>query len=161
MADSSFKEIKFVQVNLHQAKAATTSLVQRAEDQNISVACVQEMYYVRSKPVGIPAKYKLYTSLRDKLKTGIILFQQDLTVMKICASTNTIGVIIKYRNHNLLVISVCCPSREDINSILSELESCLQHPHDKVVIMGDFNSKSPVWGSDVEDERGCDLLEFA
>ncbi|GBM63084.1 hypothetical protein AVEN_68540-1 [Araneus ventricosus] len=81
--------------------------------------------------------------------------------MKMYISTDTIGVIIKYRNLNLLVISVYCPPREDINIIVSELENCLQHPHDRFIIMGDFNSKIPVWGSDIEDERGCELQEFA
>ncbi|GBM63902.1 Putative protein in type-1 retrotransposable element R1DM [Araneus ventricosus] len=160
MEGSPYKELKFVQVNLHHAKAATYNLMERAKEQHISVACAQEMHQVRSRTVGIPAMYKSYTSLRDTLKAGIIIFQQDISVMKMCATKNAVAVIISYRNLNLLVVSVYCPPSEDLSDSLQDIESCLQHPYDRVIIAGDFNSKSPVWGSDVEDERGRELLEF-
>ncbi|GBM42202.1 Retrovirus-related Pol polyprotein from type-1 retrotransposable element R1 [Araneus ventricosus] len=55
---------------------------------------------------------------------------------------------------------VYCPPKEDLHHTLEELENSLLIPHDRVLITGDFNSKSPVWGSDIEDERGRQLMEF-
>ncbi|GBM04605.1 hypothetical protein AVEN_75568-1 [Araneus ventricosus] len=157
---NSFQELKFVQVNLHHSIAATTSLVERAKDQKISVACVQEMYQVESKPVGIPSHCKLFVTQREKLKAGIIVLHPDLSVMKVFTATNTVGVSFPYRGMNLLLITVYCPPKEDLYHTLAELQTCLMLPYDRVLLTGDFNSKSPVWGSDVEDERGRQLMEF-
>ncbi|GBO39064.1 hypothetical protein AVEN_10838-1 [Araneus ventricosus] len=151
---NTITQINFVQVNLHHSIAATSTLVQRVKDQNISVACVQEMYHVMSKPVGIPSLCKLFGSQRENLKSGIICFHPDLPVIKVFSATNTIGVTFPYRSSNLLVISVYCTLKEDLYHNLDELENCLMLPHERVLLTGDFNSKSPVCGSDIEDKRG-------
>ncbi|GBN25120.1 Retrovirus-related Pol polyprotein from type-1 retrotransposable element R1 [Araneus ventricosus] len=118
------------------------------------------MYQVESKPFGIPSHCKLFVTQREKLKAGIIVFHPDLSVMKVFSATNTVGVSFPYRGMNLLLITVYCPPKEDLYHILAELETCFMLPYDRVLLTGDFNSKSPVWGSDVEDERGRQLMEF-
>ncbi|GBL72655.1 hypothetical protein AVEN_127905-1 [Araneus ventricosus] len=118
------------------------------------------MYQVESKPVGIPSHCKLFVTQREKLKAGIIVFHPDLSVMKVFSATNTVGVSFPYRGMNLLLITVYCPPKEDLYHTLAELETCFMLPYDRVLLTGDFNSKSPVWGSDVEDERGRQLMEF-
>ncbi|GBN63100.1 hypothetical protein AVEN_138099-1 [Araneus ventricosus] len=153
-------EIKRVQVNLHHSIAATSTIVQRAKDQNISIACVQEMHQVRAAPVGIPSLLKLFVTQREVLKAGIICFNQDLPIMKVVSAINTVGATLPYRGKNLLIINVYCPPKKELQHTLDELENCLMLPHDTVLITGDFNSKSPVWGRDSEDERGRQLMEF-
>ncbi|GBL82181.1 Retrovirus-related Pol polyprotein from type-1 retrotransposable element R1, partial [Araneus ventricosus] len=160
MVVNTIKEIKFVQVNLHHSIAATATLVQRAKDQCISIACVQEMHQVKSTLVGIPSKCKLFTTKRTSLKAGIICFNPDLPIMKVFSANNTVGATLPYRGKILLILTVYCPPKEELRHTLEELENSLLIPHDRVLITGDFNSKSPVWGSDIEDERGRQLMEF-
>ncbi|GBN63114.1 hypothetical protein AVEN_138110-1 [Araneus ventricosus] len=80
--------------------------------------------------------------------------------MKVFSAINTVGATLPYRGKNLLIINVYCPPKEELQHTLDELENCLMLPHDTVLITGDFNSKSPEWGSDIEDERGRQLMEF-
>ncbi|GBN97534.1 Retrovirus-related Pol polyprotein from type-1 retrotransposable element R1 [Araneus ventricosus] len=146
MVVNTIAEIKIIQVNLHHFIAATSTLVQRAKYQNISIACVQEMHQVRSAPVGIPSPCKLFVTQREALKAGIICFNQDLPIMKVFLAINTVGATLPYRGKNLLIINVYCPPKEELQHTLDELENCLMLPHDTVLITGDFNSKSPIEG---------------
>ncbi|GBN11689.1 Putative protein in type-1 retrotransposable element R1DM [Araneus ventricosus] len=80
--------------------------------------------------------------------------------MRVFAKNNVVGVITKIRGKSVLVVSVYSPPKEDFRTTLSELDNCLTLPHDRIIICGDFNAKSPVWGGQEEDERGRQLLEF-
>ncbi|GBO27514.1 hypothetical protein AVEN_100242-1 [Araneus ventricosus] len=157
MCNTTFKEIKCVQLNLHHSIAATKNIIQRAKDQDISIACVQELYQMRGVPVGIPAHAKFFFSGRDNLKAGIIIFNKDLRTMKVFISRNVVAVTIQVQNRSVLVISAYCPPSEDT---LHEIENCLQFPHNGVILASDLNAKSPLWGGNTQDERGSLLLEF-
>ncbi|GBN91931.1 Putative protein in type-1 retrotransposable element R1DM [Araneus ventricosus] len=160
MSNTTFKEIKCVQLNLHHSIAATKNIIQRAKDQEISIACVQELYQMRGVPVGIPAHAKFFFSGRDNLKAGVIIFNKDLCTMKVFTSRNVVAVTIQVQNRSVLVISAYCPPSEDLEDTLHEIENCLQFPHDGAIIASDLNAKSPVWGGNTQDERGSLLLEF-
>ncbi|GBO11879.1 Retrovirus-related Pol polyprotein from type-1 retrotransposable element R1 [Araneus ventricosus] len=80
--------------------------------------------------------------------------------MKVYSGSNAVGVVIRVRGKNILVISCYGPPKENINELLEELDECLTFTHDHLLLTGDFNAKSPLWGGSIEDERGRQLLEF-
>ncbi|GBL74313.1 hypothetical protein AVEN_235300-1 [Araneus ventricosus] len=135
--------------------------MQRAKDQRTSLACVQEMYEIDERPVGLSAHHKLLHSERGKLKAGIIVFNPNIQAMKVFSSANVIGVTIQVRKRSILVMSVYCPPSEEIETLLQQIDQCLCIPHDGTIIAGDFNAKSPVWSSKIEDDRGKELVDFA
>ncbi|GBO42074.1 hypothetical protein AVEN_124522-1 [Araneus ventricosus] len=159
MDGNSYQSIKIVQLNLHHAIAATSNIVQRAKDQNLSILSLQELYQVGSTSKGIPDHVQLFTSEGEKLKCGIAIFNPKLSAMKAYTATNVVGVVIRVREKSILVISCYGPPKKNINE-LQELDECLLFQHDHVLLTGDFNSKSPLWGGSIEDERGRQLLEF-
>ncbi|KAF8768425.1 hypothetical protein HNY73_021248 [Argiope bruennichi] len=160
MCNSLFSELQIVQLNLHHAISATKNLNKGAEDQEISIACIQEIYQKNNRPIGFPSNVKTFFSDRDNLKSGIIVYNKYLQAIKVFSSSNIIAVTIPFRKSILMIISVYYPPSEEIETTLIELENCLQHSHDRVLIAGDFNVKSTIWGDDFEDYRGRILLEF-
>ncbi|GBL74323.1 hypothetical protein AVEN_235307-1 [Araneus ventricosus] len=151
----------FVQLNLHHAVAAVKNLKERAKDQNIVIACVQELYEIESRPVGVPGNYKLFCSTREKLKAGIIVFDPSLQAMKVFSASNVVGMTFNWGIKNILLMSIYSPPSEDINVTLQQIETCLSIPHDGVILVRDFNAKSPIWGGTQEDDRGKSLADFA
>ncbi|GBN91934.1 hypothetical protein AVEN_235984-1 [Araneus ventricosus] len=149
-----------VQLNLHHSIAATSNILQRAKDQNLSILSLQELYQVGASPKCFPDYVQLYTSEREKLKCGLAMFNPSLSAMKVFSGINVVGVVIRVRGKNILVISCYGPPKENINELLEELDECLTFTHDHLLLTGDFNAKSPLWGGSIEDERGRQLLEF-
>ncbi|GBN71132.1 hypothetical protein AVEN_242871-1 [Araneus ventricosus] len=119
------------------------------------------MYEIDERPVGVSAHLKLYQSKREKLKAGIIVFNPRTQAMKVFSSANVIGVTIQLRKRSILIMSVYCPPSENLELTLQQIDQCLSIPHDGTIIAGDFNAKSPVWSSTIEDDRGKELVDFA
>jgi hypothetical protein len=51
-------------------------------------------------------------------------------------------------------------SYEEFQAFLEDLRSCIRNSSTEVLLAGDFNSKSPTWGSRTEDRRGRALAEL-
>ncbi|GBN04427.1 hypothetical protein AVEN_230449-1 [Araneus ventricosus] len=118
--------------------------------------CEQESH---KKADCFPARVQLFTSEREKLKSGIAIFDPSLQAIQVYFSNNIVAVLVQVRKKNILIVSCYCPPKEDIAISLRDLENCITIQHDHVLITGDFNSKSPVWGGNIEDESGRQLLE--
>ncbi|GBN68080.1 hypothetical protein AVEN_275508-1 [Araneus ventricosus] len=103
MDPSDHIKIKIVQINLHHAIAAIKTLKERAKDQKIAIACVQELYEIEHRPVGIPGHCKLFCTTREKLKAGIIVFDPSLQAMKVFSASNVLGMTF-----NGAARSFCC-----------------------------------------------------
>ncbi|XP_035207239.1 uncharacterized protein LOC118182068 [Stegodyphus dumicola] len=59
------------------------------------------------------------------------------------------------------MISVYCPPSQDIDPILSTLESQIANQKDiPIIISGDFNSKHPIWSPNHPDPRGLKICDF-
>ncbi|GBO35019.1 Retrovirus-related Pol polyprotein from type-1 retrotransposable element R1 [Araneus ventricosus] len=81
--------------------------------------------------------------------------------MKVFSARNVMGVMFNWGSKNILLMSIYSPPSEDINVTLQEIDSCLSIPHDGVILAGDFNAKSPIWGGTQEDDRGQSLAALA
>lgn len=70
-------------------------------------------------------------------------------------------VKLKTNNGNYLVCSVYFSPNSDIEKDLEQLGLLMwRYPRERFVIIGDFNSRSPLWGPREIDERGEHVLTF-
>ncbi|GBM54901.1 hypothetical protein AVEN_77812-1 [Araneus ventricosus] len=81
--------------------------------------------------------------------------------MKVFSASNVVVMTFNWGRKNILLLSIYSPPSEDISITLQQIEDCLNIQHDGVILAGDFNAKSPIWGGTQEDERGKDLADFA
>jgi hypothetical protein len=49
---------------------------------------------------------------------------------------------------------------EEFKKYLGRLENCIRHARLDVLVAGDLNAKSPIWGSGAEDNRGAALADL-
>lgn len=72
-----------------------------------------------------------------------------------------IVVITVITENKLTIINVYASSLEDLEPILEKLQALYNNlSSNELLIAGDFNARSPVWGDQTEDCRGEKLLEF-
>ncbi|GBM32828.1 hypothetical protein AVEN_216533-1 [Araneus ventricosus] len=81
------------------------------------------------------------------MKAGIIVFDPFLQAMKVFSASNVVGMTFNWGRKNILLLSIYSPPSEDISITLQQIEDCLTIPHDGVILAGDFNAKSPIWGA--------------
>ncbi|XP_071581128.1 uncharacterized protein [Temnothorax nylanderi] len=65
----------------------------------------------------------------------------------------------------ILVIAIYAPPRWDLvmfEGVLDAIDACIRrHPQSQVIVAGDFNAKSALWGSPRRNQRGSTLEEWA
>ncbi|GBM66420.1 hypothetical protein AVEN_13014-1 [Araneus ventricosus] len=65
-----------------------------------------------------------------------------------------VGVLTSIQDKNVLVVSVYCLPKEEINTILLELENCLHLPHDSSHLRG-FQLQEPGLGRSTKEDVSC------
>ncbi|XP_067124136.1 uncharacterized protein [Centruroides vittatus] len=105
--------------------------------EKVDLALVQEPYCRR----GVPA------CLRTTFKTES---SQYVTCIEVANSQK-----------NYLLISAYCPITNDLNQVLQPIDELInRYPHKNIVICGDFNAHSELWGDPNNDERADQILDF-
>ncbi|XP_067118882.1 uncharacterized protein [Centruroides vittatus] len=104
-----------------------------------------------------------YTNPDENPYTSFVVINKNLNVQLQTNHTNRYftTIIIHHEGINYVMITFYCSPYEDITEPLNELNNTVQH-HSKfpILIMGDFNVKSPIWFSPIEDPRGSKLVEL-
>ncbi|GIY48274.1 hypothetical protein CDAR_470171 [Caerostris darwini] len=69
--------------------------------------------------------------------------------------------LTKIQQQEFLLICTYCPPRDNIEHNLNIIQQWIEkYQHSNILIMGDFNAKSPVRGKRREDSRGTHLINF-
>lgn len=59
------------------------------------------------------------------------------------------------------MVNCYCPPQENINIALSKVRNVIcNNKGSDILIMGDFNAKNQIWGSQTTHEKGDKILEF-
>jgi len=144
---------KVLLINVNHCKQAQDLLAQHLAEWEIGIGVVSEPYNVPDSPfwhVSEDGRAAIYWN-KDYLHSSCSLFLRGSNF-----------VALSYGDTRF--ISCYIPPKIRVNvfrEILSELEEAIRTAGDKVVLCGDFNSKSPLWGSRVEDWRGKILWKWA
>jgi hypothetical protein len=155
-----------IQINLQKSRTATNGLVAHMLDNNISLALVQEPYVCRhGSAFKIPHLNGLQLAAVTSAKfLSAIIFNKDclqplfvpqLSTDRIVVITAQIGQTIVY------FASVYLPPSVDIRSEIPTIQRLVEATAgSRLVIGGDFNTRSTLWFDSLNDTRSPILHEF-
>ena len=143
-------EVKILQINLNHCRLAHDLLMQTvAEDRPDIVAMSEPLYYPVNWHVNKSGTAAIWVtginrkrSLDDRVEKG------DHLIGVVMGGTKYVS---GYVSPNV--------SMETFSEALDEMEKMRRSHSGPCVVMGDFNAKSPAWGSVRTDRRGAELTD--
>lgn len=76
--------------------------------------------------------------------------------------SDVVAIYCRCSGERILVVTCYCSPSKDIDVLLLPLATVLnKYSNDNVVLVGDYNAKSVIWGERLTDPRGRDLITFA
>lgn len=169
--------VKCIQINLGKRASATGELNLRLEKGEADIVFIQEPC---KKLKGLSGGTTFCSSnLMNKQARSAIWIKKEIVQDLECllieqfSNRNMTTVEIKLKNDKgsqkkILLCSVYLPSLDDDkhyinNPIDSQIEDVVDHcgkSNVECILAGDFNAHSIAWGSDNDDVRGKNILEF-
>lgn len=143
--------IKFLQINLGRGREAQDLMIQKAREDNIDILLISEPY----------SKLPTCIWYEDTSHRAAILVQsRNANISEInesnfgfvYATINNVRIYSCYFSPNL--------NHEDFVRAINNLEESIRTTRSKVIVGGDFNSKSPEWNSHTLDNRGTIVCEM-
>ncbi|KAL6416583.1 hypothetical protein ACFW04_013336 [Cataglyphis niger] len=142
-----------IQINLNRSPRAFDLLQQNMRELNIGVAAISEPPFISNRANRFYSSNGLAMIFHDSGLTGaspVLAFQGN-------------NVVVVRMGEVYLVSCYVSPNipRGEFLEFVDELDDALAHSKNKILICGDFNSKSKLWGSPFSDERGTTIDEWA
>ncbi|GIY45302.1 hypothetical protein CDAR_246031 [Caerostris darwini] len=120
---------------------------------------LNEPYFFQDQITNIPNSYKI-AAFHSSPKAAIAI-KAAYNSQSILISREVVVILAKIHNTDFLLTSIYCPPSNNIEVNLHSLTPFLNKYSDTpMIILGDFNAKSRVWGQRNLDERGSKLLMF-
>ncbi|KYB29499.1 hypothetical protein TcasGA2_TC032967 [Tribolium castaneum] len=143
-------KIKVLQCNLNRSREAFQLLHGTVHDRQIDIAVVAEP----NKKLSEMGPWTL-----DRRKDVAIRQFNKAEALRKHIGNGFVGV--EYRGYALYGCYISPNSTlDEFKQLLRELEGHLNSSGEECIIVGDFNAKSPAWGSKKEDERGRILMDW-
>ncbi|XP_023210493.1 uncharacterized protein LOC111613379 [Centruroides sculpturatus] len=161
---SNMNNLRILQINLQQSKAASSEALQMALNRDIDILDIQEPYVVNGKVAMLGSgKVLTLSSNNYTTKTGVVIYNKGLTAQLVTQYSNQYYTTVRVDTpwDPLFIISFYCSPDDNLRpllDILSQTLDCLKGS--PVLLLGDFNAKSHLWHSPVEDPREYLLCEF-
>ncbi|CAK1546868.1 unnamed protein product [Leptosia nina] len=153
-----------IQANLQRKDAATSELIMEGQRRRATAALVQEPY------IGKEGRMKAYRGTRifqcagkteKVVKAAIVLFDTntDATLCPDLTTPNIVVVKVKTDAQDVFLVSFYFePAPTTIDPYLDELRKIRRAVGPRVVFAGDANAKNSLWGGEITDRRGEDLM---
>ncbi|XP_023210225.1 uncharacterized protein LOC111613142 [Centruroides sculpturatus] len=153
-----------LQINLQRSEAASSQTTKMVIEKKADIMAFQEPYLYKGK-VALLGKGKIFTGNTNNqpIKTGFQILNNNLNVQLITQGCNQYITTIRVNLglDNIYIINLYAPPSEDILSPLNDIRDLTNNlPQHPILICGDFNAKSPVWYSPIEDPRGYAVNEL-
>lgn len=149
------KALVVFQANLGRSVQATKTLsnTQLEFDQDISL--VQEPYNLKNKVIGFPIKTKIM-QFHENRKVATIIHNDNVDIFPIKVKQKLIIAKITWNNIEITTVNCYIPPQAGTLPELLEIEQYLKSVNsaEKILIVGDFNSKNSIWGGDLTNNRG-------
>lgn len=139
-------------------------------EKSIDLLLMQEPYCHGQKICGFGLKImtiedpgRMSRTRVDKIQSGIIVNNRELTVTKLQQFCNTHITCIQVSTavDEVYLISVYCQFCDNIEPYIEHLDKVITVLKDKKVIIGmDSNANSPMWNSKHSDARGIELEDL-
>jgi exonuclease III len=160
-------KIKFLQINTARSFNSITAVSALIQNKSIDIACIQEPYTKFNKVQGFPIRYNVFfrsTTTNPRQRSCIVLRpNKSLShIFHFNLSTPDIAVLeIRNNKKRTILVSVYIPPTENIDQYLHLIQNILnKFPKEAIIITGDFNGHSALWGGLVTDGRGNKIEDF-
>jgi len=127
------------------------------------IICLQETHCLQNFQPHVPKQYFGYFhNFSDIIfpKHGTALLIDKRIPHKIIDLPSTISLVAAEINlkTKFTIVSMYIPPRQDIN--IQDLQNIVSHLTGKVILVGDMNGWSPLWGSADVNSRGSIIENF-
>lgn len=155
-------QCKILQINLQNSRAATALAAKTIEESSFDMACLQDAYINENNQLyGFPRSWPTYSS--ENHNCHIIIRNTEIVHIQAHSTTDSIFANIQTKEHSLTLGSTYIPPSHDLQTSLSSWSKDKNLHNSNLLLLGDFNAHSTLWGYDSEDARGeviQDLLSF-
>lgn len=162
MADKFQSNVTILNWNANSITNKKTEFIHFLHHYEVDIACITETHLSNCNKLFIP-NYKIYRSDRTNSKGGGVLIAinsihtHHQEILPDTPGLETIAVSITINNNSLKVIAAYKPPTfKLINTNLQNLFN----PNDKVLLLGDLNSKHVNWGCQCNNQDGKILAQL-
>jgi len=142
---------------------ATANLTQIILHNNIDVAFVQEPYTILNKVVGFPKDFKIFTCGRDRIRSAIIVNNNDLDAISITQASHEDAILTQFRHEGLKFYgaSLYLPIDRDMERDLGTIEKIIRLTKGEWLLLAlDSNARSKIWSDTHTNARGIAMEEY-
>lgn len=146
-------KINVIQANINRSRPALDLLLQQAKELRVGLLAISE-------PNNVPDAPNWFSSLD---RGAAVFVDSNLTKLR-CTLAHKGDKYVAVNCGPYLVVSLYISPNvglREYNALLDELSATLASRLDKVILCGDFNAKSRLWGSGMTDARGFLLSSWA
>jgi len=129
---------------------------------NIDVAFVQETYTILNKVVGFPKDFKIFTCGWDRIRSTIIVSNNDLDVIAITQSSHEDAILSEFRYEGLKFYgaSLYLPIDRDLERDLGTIEKIIRLTKGEGILLAlDSNARRKIWSDTRTNARGRAMEE--
>ena len=135
--------LKFAQLNVNRSKPAHDLLWKDSEDCDVILITEPNRALAREKSLICDKNSDVAVIIRSNCERTTVI-NVRASDGYVCVEFDACVVVVCYVSPNVPI--------ERLETVLVNMESDLNHTK-SVIIAGDLNSKSPLWGSPAEDSR--------
>jgi len=146
--------LKIIQWNIHGYRNTYIDLQVLAKSYNPQIIALQETHFTNLCSLPTPINYSLYTSKNNHNNFGgtALLTHNSIPQNEISVSSDfdAVGVSIQSKS-KFNIISAYISTSKPFNA--NHLANVLDSPNAQTLLLGDFNSWHPYWGSPKSNTR--------
>ncbi|XP_067134912.1 uncharacterized protein [Centruroides vittatus] len=134
------------------------------EDKDIDILAFQEPY-LHDGSVALLGRGNILVSSghSNQTFTGFLIRNKHLTcqLLTSLSTEHATTISVQINSDTLYITNIYCPPSEGIEKPLDELANILTRlPDGPFLVCGDFNTKSSIWHSPVDEPRGRAVVDF-
>ena len=157
--------IRIMQINAGRAAKTNAEIRFHADQDNVKIAAIQELYTVRGKISSYAGQARVITGTKsgETPWAAIVIFDSTLTVMKLVqhSDSHTVCIQVDDRGFSFYIINMYCQFSTPMEPYLQKIRKIKQNlTGQKIIICADANAKSPMWHSQTLDEEGVKVEDL-
>lgn len=157
--NSSNRLFRCAHLNMNHTRRANIQLSQDMAKFNYDLVSVNDPYIFENKITEFPSHRKFHFNYRPL--AGIIVSNDEFKIFPLFIERNVVAIEIDFEGELLVLISIYCLPNTAIENDLAVLHSLiLNNSQKKILILGDFNAKSPLWGKRDLENRGKKVTDL-
>ena len=165
--NGSRNSIKFAQINVGKSHDSCNILSENIQNSKFDIILVQEPPTRTINVIGFPRSLRVLARANIKPKTCIVNARQenDTLMLHHLSNDNLTTAQLLTPSGSLFMVSAYLPPHENnitTENFIQTLQNVIDNinRNQPVIIAGDLNAKSPLWGSPYGDNRGELFEEF-